>query len=526
MSDDQSMEIVKSVTNYNPVYIFSRAACETRQTQVDKAAQTEEAKKIEKGNKTEIIMAEVEEIKTVEEQPKEDKNKIHVQLISSFVVTLTLACTGFAVAWPGISIPEITDEKSSLHVTSDQAGWIGSGLPIGGCFGPIASALLLDRIGRKWFLYLTSLPLIVCWILVYLAKSWVYLFVAMFCSGLSAGALFTMVPVYIGELVETRIRGAASVMMMLSLNLGSIITYGIGPMLSAKNLALIGVIPALIFLVTAPWIPESPYYYIKKGKEKSATLALIWLRRKRNANQEIKEMKQLIEDEQHGSIKELFTVPEHRKALLILLLLLAGQQLSGFIAITNYSMILLSELKLSLNNFHILLVIYTLSLMSSFLSMYTVDRLGRKPVFLIASYTTSLCLFTAGALFLLKTFKISLGSLSNWIPLAAFVIFFIAFAFGLASIPSIVSSEIFPINMKTWATMIANVYGSVLGLVAMKSYQLVTDAFGVHVILLAFGLIELIVSIIASIYMKETSRKSFAEIQAMLKGETVEVAKE
>ena len=104
---------------------------------------------------------------------------------------LPMAASGFVFAWPTPSLPKLEEISSSLHLTSDKGAWVVTAMPIGACFGTILSALLLDRIGRKLFLYLTSVPFLICWVLTLIAGSWVELFVGRLIGGISVGALYS-----------------------------------------------------------------------------------------------------------------------------------------------------------------------------------------------------------------------------------------------------------------------------------------------------------------------------------------------
>lgn len=288
--------------------------------------------------------------------------------------------------------------------------------------------------------------------------------------------------------------------------------------------ALMNLIPTAIFLLTAIWLPESPYYYLMKNKEKCAALTLTWLRRKNDNNDEIEEMKKTVEAEKQGGYKELFMVKAHRKALLLVLLLLAGQQFSGYMGVLSYASTLVQSFHTNFDDNFILLIISAISMITSLVSSCIVDKLGRKPVFLISSYCSSLCLTVIGVYFLLEKLDMDVRSLSL-IPLIALILYIVSVAFGLSSIPAIVTSEIFSIDMKNWATMVTNMYGSVLGIIVGKCYQLVSDHVGNHVIFLGFAIIELVIAITASVVMPETSRKTFGQIQEILNKSTAKHSK-
>lgn len=283
--------------------------------------------------------------------------------------------------------------------------------------------------------------------------------------------------------------------------------------------ALMSIVPTAVFLLTAIWLPESPYYYLMKKKEKCAALTLSWLRRKNDNNDEIEEMKKSVEAERQGSCKELFVVAGHRKALLLVLLLLAGQQFSGYMGVLSYTSTLIKSFHTNFDDNSILLIISAISMITSLLSSCVVDKLGRKPVFLTSSYGSSLCLVVIGVYFLLEKLDMDVRNLSL-VPLIALIVYIVSVAFGLSSIPAIITSEIFSIDMKSWATMVTNMYGSVLGIIVGKGYQLVSDHVGNDVIFLAFAIIELIIAITASVVMPETSRKTFGEIQEILNKST------
>ncbi|KAK9309246.1 hypothetical protein QLX08_000997 [Tetragonisca angustula] len=450
----------------------------------------------------------------VERAVKEEKTKIYLQLISSIIINLPFFTSGICVSWPAVTLSKLTP-GSDLVVSEDEGGWIVSALGLGGIIGPIVAGLVLDHTGRKWLIYATSIPFIACWVLTYLAKFWVELFIARFASGISVGALCSIVPVYIGEITEPKIRGASSAMFSIMIHVGYIFGYGLGPLLDRKMFALVSLAPTALFLLTALWLPESPYYYLKKRKEKDAALTLVWLRRKKNNDNEIKQINELIKSEKQGGFKKLFTEPSHKKALLILLLVIGGQTLCGFMAISSYLDILVKKFHLNFNSDMILLLIPVISLISSILSSCFVDKFGRRVVFLSSSYGTTLCLAVIGVYFLLGQLKVKTGDLSL-VPLIALVLYIIVVAFGLLSIPGIITSEIFPTNMKGWATMVANVSGSVANMIVPKCYQLAVTHLDDYIIFFIFAAIQFIIAIVATIHLPETSRKTFKEIQEIL----------
>lgn len=435
------------------------------------------------------------------------------QIIASVVASLTLISCGLCFAWPTIYLQ---NGKRAVPLDPDSRIWVDIALLVGASLGPILSGLLIDRIGRKWFLYLIVSPFLASWILIFFANNFMLYFMARIVSGLSVGAIYTVIPIYIGEIAETRVRGAVNAIAAMALNSGYIFTYGVGPLLDAKNLAVINLIPAMIFGLTFVWMPESPYYYLKKNRQRAAEVSLAWLRGKINNEEEISEMKAFIESEEKGSIKEVFTVPAYRKALVMLMVLFAGQQISGIMAIQSFARFLLPQINRGIDVGGVLIIVAAIMLAGSVVTTFVVDRLGRKPVFLISSYTVALSLLAAGAYSFVRTNVTKLDNLP-WLPLVIIGVHSFVYAVGAGSIPVIVSSEIFSINVKSLAIMVANVFSFVLALIVGICYPYVVNAYGYYIIFFVFGVLELIVAITITIIMPETSQKPFIKIQEILK---------
>ncbi|XP_076299282.1 facilitated trehalose transporter Tret1 [Lasioglossum baleicum] len=458
---------------------------------------------------------------TQSDDKKKDKISIYPQIIASVVVNLTFLVCGLCYAWPSVTLRYYDEDNSPIKMTSEQRSWVVTALSIGAIIGPFSAALLVDRIGRKLFLIATCLPFGAGWIILYFAKSWVLLFVGRLLTGMPTGAIFAAAPLFIGEIVETRIRGAANMMISIFLNAGYVIIYGIGPLVDPKLLALICLVPTILVLIWLPWLPESPYYYLKKNNEKDANLSLIWLRRDTTNTETIEEMTKFIELEKKGSLKELFTKPVNRKALYIMLVLILGQQLSGVMAIQSYVGVLFDDIHSNLGTDRLLLILGAISIFSCFIAVFIIDRVGRKPLYLFSAFGTVICLALIGTYFLLYNRFISINVKSYaLVPAVLLIVYHVVNSIGLGSIPAIVSSEIFPLGVKMWASAVINTIGAALGLIVSKSYEPISKAAGEETIFYIFAGVELILAILAIFIMPETSKKSFFDIQKELMNTT------
>lgn len=78
---------------------------------------------------------------------------------------------GVATGWisPTLLKLQSDDSPTNFVVTVEEVSWIGSLFGLGSLCGNILFGLLLNRIGRKWCMYLIALPYLVS--LIYNSKN-------------------------------------------------------------------------------------------------------------------------------------------------------------------------------------------------------------------------------------------------------------------------------------------------------------------------------------------------------------------
>ncbi|MGH0135928.1 UNVERIFIED_CONTAM: hypothetical protein FKN15_059144 [Acipenser sinensis] len=152
--------------------------------------------------------------------------------------------------------------------------------PLGGFFGSLMVAPLVNKLGRKGTLLFNNIFSIVPAVLMgasEAAKSYEIIIAARFLVGICAGLSSSVVPMYLGEISPKNLRGAIGIVPELFITIGILMAqiFGIRSILGNTRgwtlmLALTG-IPAVIELVFLPFFPESPrYMLIQKGDEEKA----------------------------------------------------------------------------------------------------------------------------------------------------------------------------------------------------------------------------------------------------------------
>ncbi|XP_053432766.1 solute carrier family 2, facilitated glucose transporter member 7 isoform X4 [Nycticebus coucang] len=222
--------------------------------------------------------------------------------------------------------------------------------PLGGLLGSLTVSLLVDRCGRKGALLINNIFAIIPAILMgasKAAKAFELIIFSRVLLGVCAGISYSALPMYLGELAPKNLRGTVGTMTEVFVILGVFLAqiFSLQAVLGNPTgwpvlLALTGV-PALIQLLSLPFFPESPRYtLIQKGEEATARQALRRLRGCADVEAELEDMRTEARAERAEgrlSVLNLCAFRALRWQLLSVVVLMAGQQLSGINAINYYA---------------------------------------------------------------------------------------------------------------------------------------------------------------------------------------------
>lgn len=147
-------------------------------------------------------------------------------------------------------------------VSKAEYAWIATFMAIGSlAFGFIAG-LLVSIIGRKTTLLAFFVPLIGGWLFLTFATAGWMLYVGRLLVGITAGGSGVIVPIYIGEIAQTSIRGKLLSYFQLDLTIGNLFTYVLGYFFAMFAQSAISTAVVVVFALAAFFIPESPRYFV------------------------------------------------------------------------------------------------------------------------------------------------------------------------------------------------------------------------------------------------------------------------
>lgn len=348
----------------------------------------------------------------------------------------------------GYSSPTQDAIVEELSLSTAEYSVFGSILTFGAMIGAITGGPIADFVGRKWTMRMASAFCAAGWLAIYFAEGALALDIGRLATGYGMGVFSYVVPIFIAEITPKNLRGALTAVNQLMICAGVSVSFIIGIILSWRVLALIGLIPCAVLLFGLFFIPESPRWLAKRGRQKEFEAALQKLRGKdADISEEAAEIQEYIETLQRlpkASVLDLFQ-RRYLSSVIIGVGLMVVQQFGGINGVCFYTSNIFEEAGFSSSvgtiTYAILQVIVTA------IGAALVDRAGRKPLLLISGTGLVLgCIVTALSFFL-KVHDLA----ADAVPILAvtgILLYIAAFSAGMGAVPWVVMSEIFPINIK------------------------------------------------------------------------------
>ncbi|XP_077401662.1 solute carrier family 2, facilitated glucose transporter member 5 [Vanacampus margaritifer] len=396
--------------------------------------------------------------------------------------------------------------------------------PLGGFFGSLLVAPLVNKLGRKGTLLFNNIFSIVPALMMgvsELAKSYEIIIVARFIVGICAGLSSNVVPMYLGELAPKNLRGAIGIVPQLFITIGilSAQVLGIRNILGNSTgwailLGLTG-IPAVIELMLLPFFPESPRYtLIQRGDEMTAKKALQSLRGRDDVTEEISEMR-LEDQSERGegclSVLSLLSQRSLRWQLVSIVIMNMGQQLSGVNAIYYYADSIYATAGVMENDIQYVTVgTGAVNVFMTIAAVFIVEASGRRLLLLCGfGICCGACVLLAVAL----TFQESV----TWMPyisITCVIVYIAGHAIGPSPIPYVVTTEMFRQSARSAAFMVAGSVHWLSNFTVGLLFPFMERGLGPYSFVI-FAFICLATLIYIWLMVPETKSKTFLEICQM-----------
>lgn len=115
---------------------------------------------------------------------------------------------------------------------------------------------------------------------------------------------------YIGEISSDDCRGALGSFMQVGIVTGILFVYCVGPYVSFVAFQYICLVIPIVFMATFYFMPDSPHFYVSKGRKQDAIKSLKYLRGKTSegVQEEMDQITASVEEsmKNKGSVADIF----------------------------------------------------------------------------------------------------------------------------------------------------------------------------------------------------------------------------
>lgn len=352
-------------------------------------------------------------------------------------ITLVASLGGFLFGFDMAVVSGILPfVEHQFSLSPGQLGWFVSSALAGCIAGVIFASDLSDRFGRKKLLFLSAALFVLTALGCTLLPAFSWLIAARILGGIAVGIASSVVPLYLSEIAPDHLRGRLVTYYQLAVTVGIFCAYASNALLLKyaatpsqngwlfishlevwRKMFGVATFPALFFLLGIIFIPESPRW---ARKHRTITTA--------NAT---------------GYTQLL--APRYRRALLIAILLPLFSQFSGINAIIYYGPVILHQSGLTLDNSLISQLFFgAANVLFTFIAIWKVDSLGRRPLYLWGTAGAAISLLLTGICFYT-------GAVNGIYLLLCVLAFLACFAFSIGPLKFVIAAEIFPDSIRAKA---------------------------------------------------------------------------
>ena len=338
--------------------------------------------------------------------------------------------------------------------------------------------------------------------------------------GVGIGIASMLSPLYIAEIAPAHARGRLISYNQMAIVLGivlvffvnySIASHGSEAWLKSTGWRLMlgsEALPALAFLLLLLTVPDTPRYLVMKGRTDQALDILRRLGGDEPAETTLAEIQ--------GSL-----VVRHEKmfafgglVIAVGLLLSIFQQLVGINAVLYYAPLMFKNLGASTDSaFLQTVVVGAANTVFTLVAIFTVDRLGRKPLMLIGAAAMAVAMIVLGTCFYFHVLGLA--------PLIAIIAYIAAFALSWGPVTWVLLAEIFPNSIKGKALGLAVAAQWIANLAVSWSFKIVDGSSALNAMFnhatayWLYGIMSILAFLFVAKFVPETKGRRLEQIQEM-----------
>src|SRR5579871_411119 len=403
--------------------------------------------------------------------------------------------------------------RPAFHLNATSSEIAVSAVLIGAIIGAFFGGRLADGIGRRKALIVLGALFAVGAILTSIAPNLGFFIAFRIIVGFGIGAASMITPMYIAELAPPGIRGSLVTFFQLAVTIGIAVAYWVDLAFANGGMGwrpmfAVAFIPGAILAIGMCFLAETPRWLASKGRWDEASAALEHTVQGQEKQRELDDIRKTIEEEKRASVKELLR-PGLRLALIVGVGLAIFQQLVGINTVIYYAPTIFGYAGFSSASAAILAtsIVGVMNVLATILSLFLVDRLGRRPLLIGGIGGMVLTLVAMGIVFLFDPTK------AGWFVLICLLLYIVSFAIGMGPVFWLMTSELFPNRLRASGASVSSLCNWAANLVVSITFLTLIEVAGKSVTFWIYAFLGVLAFIFCWTLVPETKSKTLEQIE-------------
>ncbi|WP_019394522.1 sugar porter family MFS transporter [Priestia filamentosa] len=408
-----------------------------------------------------------------------------------------------------------------LNLTPFTEGLVASSLLLGAAFGALFGGQLSDRHGRRRNIMFLALLFFGATLGCTLASDTTLMVIFRFLLGLAVGGASVTVPTFLAEMAPAEKRGQIVTQNEFMIVTGQFLAFTFNAILGNtlgevghvwRYMLVIASLPAVILWFGMLIVPESPRWLASKGRIGEALKVLKQIRKEKQANEELTEIKKSIAKEskmKKATIKDLST-PWIRRILFLGIGIAVVNQINGVNAIMYYGTEILKDAGLGIKAALIGNVANGIISMGAMLvGIWLLGKVNRRPMLIIGLCGTTTSLFLIGFFSMLLE-----GSPALPYVVLSLTVLFLAFMKGaIGPVTWLTLAEIFPLGMRGLGMGFSVFWMWIVNFSISLTFPMLLASIGLAMTFFIFAILGVFAIAFVHKYLPETRGYSLEEIE-------------
>ncbi|MBX3737322.1 MAG: sugar porter family MFS transporter [Candidatus Didemnitutus sp.] len=428
--------------------------------------------------------------------------------------------------------------NKTIALTAAQESAVVAAVLAGGTVSSLVAGALADVLGRKRLMLAAAVIFLASVALIVAAHGFVALFAGRTLQGLSAGMIAVVIPLYLAECLPPAIRGRGTAAFQLLLTTGILISLAVGAHYTrqveaahAAGAELVHVqdaawramfssafYPAVLFLVGALLLAESPRWLLQKGKTEAARAALLRGRTPEAAVAEFAAMQAAAAPATPEAIAASGSLWQRRYIVPFVLTcaVLGLTQTTGINSILQFIVVMLQKAGLSAADAATRGTWVTaVNVVFTVVGLVLVDKLGRKVLLKIGTAGIALALIAAGATFWRIEHGMTANADSASVVSAGLMLFIASFAIGPGVCVWLALSELMPTRIRSLGMGIGLLINQGISTAIAALFLPVTTHYGYGAMFAFWAACTVAYFAVVARWLPETKGRTLEEIEEM-----------